>query len=89
MNQHRKSIHFYEKALQIQQTLLPANHPDLASIYNNVAGTYHAIHESQKAIECYQRACQIAEQSLPRTHPLYQKYQYDLLHFQSEQSKLE
>jgi tetratricopeptide (TPR) repeat protein len=40
MGEYSKALSYYEKALEIAQETLPANHPSLAASYNNVGLVY-------------------------------------------------
>ena len=39
--EYSKALSYYEKALEIRQKTLPANHPDLATSYNNIGLVYN------------------------------------------------
>ena len=40
MGEYSKALSYYEQALEILQKTLPANHPDLATSYNNIGLVY-------------------------------------------------
>jgi tetratricopeptide (TPR) repeat protein len=73
-----KALEFYEKSCEIQQKVLPAEHPDLAVIYDNIGGVYEVMEEHAKALSFYERAVKIAEQALPEKHSRIRKYRNHL-----------
>ncbi len=62
-------IPFYEKALEIYQKTLPANHPHLAISYNNIGAVYYNMGEDSKALSYVEHALGILQRSLPPNHP--------------------
>ena len=46
-----KAIQFYKEALKIFKEVLPENHPDFASLYNNLGNAYADKGDYDKAIE--------------------------------------
>ncbi|CAF3913600.1 unnamed protein product [Rotaria sp. Silwood1] len=40
---YTEAIAFYEKSLEIEQKILPADHPDFAPSYNNIGGVYRLL----------------------------------------------
>ncbi len=69
MGEYSKALSYYEKDLEISQKTLPANHPDLATSYNNIGGVYRNMGEYSKALSYYERALDIWQRSLPPNHP--------------------
>ena len=67
-NYHRQ-LAFFQKALAIREKILPPNHPDLATSYNNVGYAFGKLGDHQKQLEFYQKALDIREQALPPDHP--------------------
>jgi tetratricopeptide (TPR) repeat protein len=65
----KKSISYYEKALEIEQKTLPPNHPDLATSYNNIGLVYDNMGEYSKALLFYEKALKILQKNLPSNHP--------------------
>jgi tetratricopeptide (TPR) repeat protein len=63
-----EAIEFYEKALQIEQKTLPADHPHLASSYNNIGLVYKNIGEYSKALSYYEKDLEISQKILPPNH---------------------
>ncbi|CAF0997718.1 unnamed protein product [Adineta steineri] len=59
----------HEKALAIQQQLLPPNHPDLGDSYNKIGNVYYSMGDYPKALLSHEKALAIRQQSLPSTHP--------------------
>ncbi len=50
---YTEAITYYEKSLEIREKTLPANHPDLASSYNNIGLVYKNMGEYSKALSYY------------------------------------
>jgi tetratricopeptide (TPR) repeat protein len=67
---YREAITYYEKSLKIRQKTLPANHPDLATSYNNIGLVYKNMEEYLKAFSYYEKALEIDQKTLPANHPL-------------------
>jgi tetratricopeptide (TPR) repeat protein len=63
------AIGFSEKTLEIEQKTLPANHPRLASSYNNIGFVYASMGEYSKALSYYEKALEIRQKTLPENHP--------------------
>ena len=49
--------------------MLPPEHPDLATSYNNVCATYYALGDYKQALEYQMKALAIFERVLPGNHP--------------------
>jgi tetratricopeptide (TPR) repeat protein len=69
ISEYSKALLYHEKALEILQKTLPANHPNLAAFYKNIAVIYDSIKEYPKALSYLQRAQNIFQISLPPNHP--------------------
>jgi len=73
INDHRgeysKALEYYEKSLEIRKKTLPANHPDLATSYNNIGLVYRSMGEYSKALEYYEKSLEIRKKTLPANHP--------------------
>jgi tetratricopeptide (TPR) repeat protein len=65
---YEKAIEFYQKSIKVIQKLLPPNHPDLASFYNNIGGVYFKMGEYSKALSYYENALEIRQKIHPRNH---------------------
>ncbi|CAF1056517.1 unnamed protein product [Adineta steineri] len=65
---HDTAITHFEKALEIDEKTLPANHPDLAMNYESIGNTYADISDHWKALSCYEKALEIRQKSLPANH---------------------
>lgn len=63
-----KALSSYTTVLEIQQKLLPSNHPDLGITYNNIGDAYRSLSNYEKAISCYEKALKIQKESLPPHH---------------------
>jgi tetratricopeptide (TPR) repeat protein len=59
----------YQSALAIREQVLGADHPDTATILNNLAGLYDMLGQDHEAEQLYQRALVIQEQKLGTMHP--------------------
>ncbi len=66
---NRKCLEYIEKALSIQEKVLPLDHPDLARLYSNLAETYRALGEYPQSLEYNEKALSIREKVLPMDHP--------------------
>ena len=73
LGEHSKALAYITKELTILEKVLPkvlpSEHPDLATSYNNVGCTYGALGEHQKALEYKLKALEIQEKILPLEHP--------------------
>ncbi|CAF1396031.1 unnamed protein product, partial [Rotaria sordida] len=67
--QYNVAIEFYEKSLDINEKILPPNHPSLATSYNNIASVHKNMGDYSKALEFYEKALKIDEKTLPPNHP--------------------
>ncbi|CAF1431081.1 unnamed protein product [Adineta steineri] len=65
---YEQAIEYYEKALEIQEKTLPANHSDLATSYNNIGNVYEKMGEYSKTLLFYEKALGIWEKTLPANH---------------------
>jgi Tfp pilus assembly protein PilF len=66
---YNEALFFYERAMEIFQKSPPANHPDLATSYNNIGLVYHNMGEYSKALASHEQALEIRQKSLPANHP--------------------
>ena len=66
---YKKALSHYEKALDMRQKTLPANHPDLATSYNNIGLVYSKMGEYSKALSHYEKALDMRQKTLPANHP--------------------
>jgi len=67
--EHSKALESYEKSLEIRKETLPANHPSLATSYNNIGMVYQSMGEYSKALEYYEKSLEIMKKTLPANHP--------------------
>jgi tetratricopeptide (TPR) repeat protein len=65
---YTEAIIYYEKSLKIRQKTLPANHPHLATSYNNIGSVYDNMGEYSKALSYYEKALEIRQKTLPTNH---------------------
>ncbi|MEJ2228990.1 MAG: tetratricopeptide repeat protein [Alphaproteobacteria bacterium] len=68
----------YRRALAIWEKSLGAEHPNVASALNNLAGLLRATNRLAEAEPLYRRALAILEASLPDHHPWVQKSRANL-----------
>jgi tetratricopeptide (TPR) repeat protein len=66
---YTEALSYYEKALEIKQKILPANHPRLASCYNNIGLAYDNMGEYSKALSYFEKTLEIKQKNLPANHP--------------------
>ncbi len=66
---YAKALEFHQKALAICEKALGREHPDTATMYNNLAGVYRDQGDYAKALEYYQHALEIKEKVLGTEHP--------------------
>jgi tetratricopeptide (TPR) repeat protein len=66
---HTEALSYYEKSLEIRRKTLPANHPHLATSYNNIGNVYYNMGEYSKALSYYEKALEILQKTLPVNHP--------------------
>ena len=66
-----EALSYYEKVLEILQRTLPANHPSLATSYNNIGLVCHNMGEYSKAqaLSYYGKALETLQKTLPANHP--------------------
>ena len=67
--EYSESVSFYEKAPDIQQKNLPANHPELATSYGNIGSVYNDMGEYSRALSFYEKALNIQQENFPENHP--------------------
>ncbi|CAF0918099.1 unnamed protein product [Adineta steineri] len=63
-----KAIKYYVKALGIEESTLPENHPLLATSYNNIGETYRQMGDYSKSVLFHEKALEIREKTLPANH---------------------
>jgi tetratricopeptide (TPR) repeat protein len=66
---YEEAVEFYEKALEFYQKTFPANHPSLATSYNNIGLVYDKMGEYTKALSYSEKALEILQKTLPTNHP--------------------
>ena len=62
-------MEYYEKALEILKAVHGEQHPDMASIYNEIGGIYYMQGEYARALEYLQKALEIYRAVLGEQHP--------------------
>jgi tetratricopeptide (TPR) repeat protein len=66
---YTEAFSYYEKALEIYQKTLPANHPNLATSYSNIGFVYYNMENYSKALSYYEKTLEIEQETLPANHP--------------------
>ena len=74
MGEYSKALSYYEKCLDMRQKTLPANHPDLATSYNNIGSVYSNMGEYSKALSYYEKCLDMQKKTLPANHPSLATY---------------
>ena len=64
-----QAIASFERALEIYSQLLPADHPELATILNNLGVAHQELERNAEALDYHHRALEIRRQMLPPKHP--------------------
>ena len=67
--EYKKAEVWYEKSLRISEKVLGEEHPNTATIYNNLAMVYNDRGEYEKAEELYEKSLRISEKVLGEEHP--------------------
>ena len=63
------SFCYYMKVLEIQEKVLPENHPAIATSCNNIGCAYGKLGKHKKELEYCLKAVVIREKALPENHP--------------------
>ena len=63
------AIACYQKSIEIENLLLPPNHIDFATPYNNMGNTYKSMGEYSKALSALEKALEIKQKNLPSNDP--------------------
>ena len=63
-----ESLNYYLKCKQIREEVLPSNHPDLATIYNNLATLLKNDGKREESLNYYLKSKQIIEQNFYSNH---------------------
>ena len=69
MGEYSKALSYYERDLEISKQVLPPNHSNLGTSYNNIAGVHYNVGEYSKALLFYKRSLEIYKVALPPDHP--------------------
>jgi tetratricopeptide (TPR) repeat protein len=67
--EYLQALEWYQKALVIREKVLGKEHPDTATICNNIAGVYNKQGKYAQALEWYLKALNINEKVLGKAHP--------------------
>ena len=69
MGEYSKALSSYKQSLEIMKVVLPPNHPNLATSYNNIGSVYMNMGEYSKALSSYEQSLEIRKVALPPNHP--------------------
>ncbi|CAF3830391.1 unnamed protein product [Rotaria sp. Silwood1] len=69
MGEYSQALLYYQKALNINEKILPPNHPHLATSYLNIGNVNSNMGEYLKALSSYERSLEIKKIALPPNHP--------------------
>ena len=64
-----QSLEYLQKALAIQEQVLPLDHSDIAATYENLGYTYGDLGNHERALEYHSKSLAIREKALPPEHP--------------------
>ena len=78
LGEHQTCLDYLQKALAIEEMVLPAGHPSLAMSYNNLAITQYHSGDLDQAGTLLRRAISIYEKALLPTHPRLLQARKDL-----------
>ena len=76
--EYSKALEYYEKSLEIMKKTLRANHPSLATSYNNIGMVYKSMGEYSKTLEYYEKSLKIMKKTLSANHPLLAASYYNI-----------
>ena len=69
MGNHSFALEHLEKGLAISEKCLPVNHPNNATLYNNLATVHASMKNYAVALTYFEKALEVGERSLPADHP--------------------
>ncbi len=87
MGDYPKALSYYEKTLEIRQTTLPPNHPDLATSYNNIGSVYDSMGDYPKAVSYLEHAADILQHSSSPNHSHVQSVRASIEFLKEEMEK--
>ncbi|CAF0869659.1 unnamed protein product [Adineta ricciae] len=67
--EYQEAVRFHEKAISIEQRLLPSTHAAFAESYNSIGTVYHSMGDYSKALSAYEKSLGIQQQSLLANYP--------------------
>ncbi len=65
----QKALDFYNKAYDIENKILPSDHPSIATSLNNIGLCYKSLGDTQKALDFLNKAYYIKKKIYPSDHP--------------------
>ncbi|CAF4705952.1 unnamed protein product, partial [Rotaria magnacalcarata] len=63
------ALHFYQKALKVENQVLPTAHPSIATTYTNIGQLHFTMKNMAPAFDCMHKALTILLDVLPKNHP--------------------
>lgn len=66
---YETALRYYYRVLYTAQSKFGENHPDVATIYNNIGVTYNSRHDYFKALEMHKKALKIRKELYGENHP--------------------
>lgn len=69
MGDYSTALKLFEKAINITESVREPEHPDVATLYNNIASLYRAMGYFKKALKYHEKAQEIREAVLGSNHP--------------------
>ncbi|EAS03171.2 tetratricopeptide repeat protein (macronuclear) [Tetrahymena thermophila SB210] len=88
VQQPEKSIHFYDKTIQVLTELYGANHSEVVSMLNNIGVLYKSLANYTKSLEYFQQAQLIMEFTRSTDDDLYFFIRYNIAIIYFEQDDL-
>ena len=80
---YAEALSWYGKALIIREEKLGKEHPDTATVYNNIAGAYLRMGKEKQALTYYEKAYAILRRKLGETHRYTQNTKRGVLYCKS------
>ena len=65
---YRTALQVFQRSMEIYQKILPATHPDLATLHYHMGLVYQNMENHAKALASHEKALEIRQKSLPSDH---------------------
>ena len=82
LENHKKAIEYFEKALAIDLKIYGDEHPTVAIRWNNLGGAWDSLGEYKKTLRYYEKALKIFKATLGPNHPYTKTAQNNLYYLQ-------